>query len=244
MLNDFLARSEIINNYALKFTEELPCDINNAQDFCINSLFDMIRGTALTITSLIKVKSAKDSLILLRTQIERFIKLKKLCDDSSYAQEFINQTERQRLKYIEIAMSNGDESRNNPHYQALKNIIDEKDFEKLKASVSEQNPELPTWELAKQTGFLTDYYSTGYRFYSEVVHCSSSQLDDCLCKKDGKILLVPYESQSLDELLPAIMLSSHILLESISITSQVKRIDVKNEISKLRDRSDYEKKKF
>lgn len=231
---NIIEKAEKINSFIENFINELPCDMSDPQDFCMNSILDMLRGTGITITKLIKNECVKDSLILLRTQIERFIKLKKICDESEYALIFICETERQRLKYIEIAMSNGDEVRNNPHYEALRKVLKKEDYEKLKESVSKQEKEKNIWELAKETGLLIDYYSTGYRFYSEPAHCSPSQLDDCLTEVNGQIILVPYEKQSLGELLTALMLSCHLLLEGISIVSQIKKIDVKSQIDNLR----------
>ncbi len=229
-----IKNSKKINKFAKEFIHELPCDIIDPQDFCMNCFLDMIRGTAETITDLMKRRRVKDSQILLRTQIERFIKLKKICDDSSYAQKFINKTQARRLKYMQIAMDNGEEAHNNRHYQALKNVIKPEEYEQLKEEVDQQDPEPSVWYLAKETGLLVDHYSTGFRFFSEVTHCDSAELDDCFFLEKGEIVLIPYGSRNCEDLIPTILYSNYIMLESLSIVSQIKKIDIANKLMILR----------
>src|SRR5690606_20001764 len=89
-----LAAFTRINHYFLCFIENFPCDITNSRDFCIRCLLEMIRGTSKNIQSLLPPESLKDVHILLRTQIERFIRLKKLFDDPLFPHIYIEEPAR------------------------------------------------------------------------------------------------------------------------------------------------------
>lgn len=227
--------SKRVNSYFKKFLKILPCNINDPRDVSITGILDMLRGTALNIEDLIKKKSLKDAQILIRTQTERFIKLKKLCDDPKFPLEFIRESERARLKYINIASSNLDEGKENPHYAGLKKATEGDLAESLKVVVAELDPEKSIWLLAKEAGLLHGYYSTFYRLFSEVSHCASGELDDCIAvREDNELQFVPYGFNCQDGLVPAILLSARFIVESMSVVSQIMELNIQNDLDDLR----------
>ncbi|MBX9744290.1 MAG: hypothetical protein K2X08_03655 [Chlamydiales bacterium] len=221
------------NLFFQSFLEKLPCDVSDPRDFCINCLLEMIRGTSISIESLLKKKSLKDSQVLLRPQIERFIKLKKLCDDPNFAQIYINETQGNRLKYIRNAVENTPEAKDNPLYDSLKKVVTKEDLASLQEEVKKNGPEISLWELARQTGLLHEYYLP-YRFYSDPSHAASAELDDCFSVTNREIILIPYGSNQQEELPPTLMLAMHIILEAASITAQFKKMDIAERLRKLR----------
>lgn len=234
-LDELINATKVVNLFFEDFITKLPCYTDSPQSLCANCLLEMIRGTGRTIADLLEKEHSKDAQILLRTQLERFIKLKKICDDPDFAIQFIWQTQRLRLKFIEFAKGNGEEFLNNPHYSGLKDIVTDAEVDSLRKEVASypRTPEI--WLLAKQTGLLEDYYSTAYRIFSEVAHCESSELDDCFYLEDKEIVLSAYGSRRTEDVVPALKLSNHIILESVSIVSQIKEIDISEKYIELRE---------
>lgn len=240
-MNNFdsvISLSREINAFLEKFLDELPCDFEDPTSVCISCLLEILRGTAHTVTDLLARKIVKDAQILLRTQVERFIKIKKTCDDPDFSRDSINQTQRSRLKYMEFAIGNignKEEFKNNNFYQELSKRIDSDKLEELRKEVK-QYPENPSiWQLAKETGLLQNLYSTAFRFYSEVVHCASTELDDCLHLEGDKPILVTYDSKNSSDIIPSILLSCHIVLESVSEVSQITKTDISSRYNQLRE---------
>jgi len=161
-IEDAVWIAEKANEFFQKFFDDFPYDIINPRDFCIKCFLGMLQGTSVTIKNLLADKNLKDAQILLRTQTERFIKLKKFCDDANFPLQFINQSQRQRLKFMEIALGNSEETRNNPYYAELKKVLNTDDVERLRKEVSQMPPAPNVWDLAKETNLQSDYYSTAF----------------------------------------------------------------------------------
>lgn len=221
------------NSFLQNFLDNLPCDISDPQDFCINCILDMIRGTSITVEDIMNKRSLKDAQILIRTQIDRFIKLKKLCDDTDYARKYINETQGNRLKYIKNAVLDTPEAKDNHLYNSLKKVVTEEMLALLEEDVKANGPELSLWELARQADLLHQYYLP-YRFYSDPVHAASAELDDCFLKRGDEIVLIPYGSNKQEELPPTLMFAMHITLEATSITAQFKKMDITEQLKELR----------
>lgn len=221
------------NLFLQNFLDNLPCNISDPQDFCINCILDMIRGTSITVEDLMNKRSLKDAQILIRTQIDRFIKLKKLCDDADYARKYINETQGNRLKYIRNAFLNTPEAKDNPLYNSLKKVVTQEMLALLEEDVKANGPELSLWDLARQTDLLQQYYLP-YRFYSDPVHAASAELDDCFLKRGDEIVLIPYGSNKQEELPTILMFAMHITLEATSITAQFKKMDITKQLKELR----------
>lgn len=221
------------NSFLQNFLDNLPCNVSCPQDFCINSILDMIRGTSINAEDLLRKGSLKDAQILIRTQIDRFIKLKKLCDDPQFAQKYIEETQRNRLKYVKNAVTNAPEAKDNPIYNSLKEVVTQEMLTILEEEVRANGPEISLWELARQTDLLHQYYLP-YRFYSDPVHAASAELDDCFFKKGDEIVLIPYGSNKKEELPSTLMFAMHIALEAMSITAQFKKKDITKQLRELR----------
>lgn len=221
------------NLFLQNFLDNLPCNPSSAQDFCINCILDMIRGTSINVEDLLRKRSLKDAQILIRTQIDRFIKLKKLCDDPEFAYTYIEETQRNRLKYIKNAFTDAPEAKNNPLYDSLNEVVTHEMLATLEEDVKTNGPEISLWELARQTDLLHQYYLP-YRFYSDPVHAASVELDDCFLKRGDEIVLIPYGSNKQEELPTTLMFAMHITLEATSITAQFKNMDITEQLRDLR----------
>ncbi len=230
---NLLAAFAKINHYFPSFIKELPCDVTNPRDFCIRCLLEMIRGTSKNVHSFLAPESLKDAQILLRTQIERFIKLKKACDDPLFAKNYIEETEKSRLKFVRIAVNDEPEAKGNPLYDSLKKVVNREMLETLDAAVKENVQEKSIWLLAKETGLLHEYYLP-YRFYSEPTHAAAAELDDCFIMENDNPIFIPYGSRKIEELPPTIMLAMHITLEAASIAAQYKGINITQKLQELR----------
>lgn len=220
-----------VNAFTQTFLEGLPCDINDLQDLCVNSFLEMIRSSNSTLELIFRFKYLKDAQIIIRTQIERLIKLKKLSADPDFVIKFINQTQGWRLRFAEIAIQDTPEAKGNPLYDALKQAIDSKLVEELKNDKKSNGDELSLWEIARQAGLLQQYYLP-YRLYSDPAHAAAVELDDCISEQEGEISLIPYGSKKLEDLPETLMLAINIALNSICIVGHFKGINVEEQLKK------------
>lgn len=232
-LTNYLDELDSANCFFESFNNDLSIDDFSSQDLCIHCILNMMQGTNVTIKNILRERSLKDAQILLRTQIERFIKLKNLCDDQNFAQRYINESQKTRLIFIKNAIENNPEAKGNPLYDPLKEIVTQEILEELSKDVEENGSEISLWALAKQTNLLHQYYLP-YRFYSATVHANSSELDDCFFKNGNKIVLIPYGSNKKEELPITALFALHIILEAMSIVAQLKGLDIKENLLKLR----------
>lgn len=162
-----------INNYSHSLKYQLDIHNTNIQEISVTILFVSLINSLSSLNFLLQKGLIDDSKIILRIMLEKTIKLKYLCLDYEHARHYVLESERERLKLMNVVLSNPD-----VFSEEVKQSITEEERDLLKKEILENNiPEKKSIEeLSKLTGMQL-YYQNVYRILNTNVHSNFKSIE-------------------------------------------------------------------
>lgn len=171
---EYFDLAEKVNKHAHSLKFKLDIHNQNAQEVTSAPIFVSILESFNSIYILSSKGLVSDSKIILRSMLEKTIKLKYIFLDYENAFNYLRQSELDRLKLMNVVLND----KLGTFSETVKKGFSQQDRDLLQKQIeNEQIPKPSTIEyLAKKTEMLV-YYNNVYRLLSDDVHTNSRSID-------------------------------------------------------------------
>lgn len=165
------------NKYVHNLKFKIKVNNQNAQEILTSTLCISLLESLSSIYILLSSGLITDSKVILRSMLEKTIKLKYIVLSYENAIEYIQQDEINRLKFMNVILND----KSNSFNKAIKENVSQQERDLLRKKIEEQDiPKPKSLEfLAEKTGMIS-YYNYVYRILSSNVHSDSRSIEDYL----------------------------------------------------------------
>ncbi|MFD2045999.1 DUF5677 domain-containing protein [Ornithinibacillus salinisoli] len=218
------------NELCHRFKFNIEIHDKNAQEVSISGLYILLLNSLASIYELTLRGLTSDAKVVIRSMVEKLIKLKFCSLDYSNAIQYIQQDEIKRLKWMRIIKENKIKGFSEQVTQSIseddiKIMHDHLKKHKIKA--------LPNLEvLSKEVG-LEELYSYVYRLFSEEIHANPRTIEDLFEYNEKNDIRTVKWYPDVKKLLPEIRL---ILMTSIDIID--KTLNILFDLYNTKDKKD------